>query len=196
MKKTALRFAAILLAAAVFAAGAGLGHAEKEAEPEHVEAEITTQRQPEPETQVQPLVYQQPKEELQQLCAVPEGDDPAAPVSRGEFLDLAEKVSGIDSGWLRPEEGREPEPDEEFAQRQWAAAVVHRMLLLQGFDFPVGSLAMFEDGYLTKAWAAEAMAALCTVGVIVGDGETLRPGELITRQEAATLLERALTLTP
>ncbi len=77
--------------------------------------------------------------------------------------------------------------------REAMMTVLYRYLALQGRT-PEGTadLSAFADGDQVSDQAAEAVRALVGAGIVQGDGAALRPGDTLTRAEAAALLSRAL----
>lgn len=83
-------------------------------------------------------------------------------------------------------------PDRSVTREQ-AVAMLYRYLCPKAGN---GSLAAYDDAASVSAFARDAMAWAVSAGVMQGDGSMLRPGDTVTRAEAAALLLRALPEQP
>lgn len=76
--------------------------------------------------------------------------------------------------------------------REQAAVIIARLLKLDGAE-PADALGRFRDAADIAGWSKAAVASVVAKGLIVGFGDgTFRPGSLLTRAEAVSILDRAL----
>lgn len=114
---------------------------------------------------------------------VPDGAYYADAVGAAETLGIAAGSSGSFS-------------PREHVTREDAVVFLKRTLDLTGLRFESAAPSGFTDMDKVSPYAAEAVAALSTAGVLSGSGDgTLNPQDEITRAEMAALLYRALHLT-
>ncbi|MBY9081477.1 S-layer homology domain-containing protein [Paenibacillus sp. CGMCC 1.18879] len=79
----------------------------------------------------------------------------------------------------------------QFAPNQTITRAEFAALLSRTLGLEAGSLNTFKD-VATNAWYAEDVAKAASAGIIKGDGTSFRPNDVITRQEMAVMIMRAL----
>ena len=74
--------------------------------------------------------------------------------------------------------------------REQAAKILCTLLDFMKIPFETDTLKTFTDADAISPWAAKHVARAASAGLLIGDGDTFRPQDSITREEAAVMLER------
>ena len=74
--------------------------------------------------------------------------------------------------------------------REQAAKILCDLLDFMEIPFSVTAETVFTDADTISTWATDYVARAAGAGLLLGDGETFRPLDLITREEAGVMLER------
>lgn len=111
---------------------------------------------------------------------------PPVSAAEGHWYDKALET-WMDRGVVIGDASGDPRPQDNITRAE-TAVILDRVM-----DYQMVSGDLFSD-VEPGSWYAEAVGKAAAAGIMKGDGTTVRPGEAITRQEAAVMIARVLEL--